>query len=408
MRVLLLVCCAALMPAADLYIRNVTYIDVTGGGKPHRTNLWIAGDRVRAQGALVRAPAGAQLVAGEGKFLIPGLWDGHFHLIRDDADVSPVLRKLLAHGVTTVRDMGSVPERIVALRDAIAAGKTEGPRLLVAGAMIDGPPSKGGPTMHVVANAAEATAEVERLAALRVDFLKVQQNVPAEAYRAVMAQAKQRGMTVMGHTPDPVTVSDAVKAGQMSIEHLTGVLVACSTRENELREAIAKGAAGVDFGPVGDAGRIALDSYSEQKAAQLFRQWKGVYVAPTLVWEKAFLLAPSTRRKPETVAMLKEYFAKGMSLVRAMHAGGLKFVAGTDGGDDFTEPGLGLHQELELLVEAGLTPMEALQAATVHPAAMMRRPLPATDFVLLSANPLEDIRNTRQVEAVIVNGRLMR
>lgn len=106
--------------------------------------------------------------------------------------------------------------------------------------------------------------------------------------------------------------------------------------------------------------------------------------------------------------MMKEYFAKGMEVVRLMRGAGIRFVAGTDGGDTFTTPGLGLHQELELLVEAGLTPLEALQSATVNAAAMMNQPLPPTDFVLLAANPLDDIRNTRRVEAVIAKGKLVR
>ncbi|MFN7937514.1 MAG: amidohydrolase family protein [Bryobacteraceae bacterium] len=408
MRVLLLVCVAGLLPAADLYVRNVTRIDVTGAKKPYRTSLWISANRVRAEGARVKAPKNAELVDGEGKYLVPGLWDSHFHLIRDESNPQPVLDSLLAHGVTTIRDMGSIPERIVVLRDAIAAGKTQGPRLFVAGVMLDGPPSKPGPTLHIVANAAEAAAEVDRLAALNVDFLKVQQNLSAESYRAVIAKAKEKRLAVMGHTPDALTVTEAAKGNQRSIEHLTGVLVACSSRENELRELIAKGVAAVDFGPLGDPGRITLDSHSEQKATELFRQWKAPFQVPTLVWEKAYLLAPSTRRRPETAAMMKEYFAKGMEVVRLMRGAGIRFVAGTDGGDTFTTPGLGLHQELELLVEAGLTPLEALQSATVNAAAMMNQPLPPTDFVLLAANPLDDIRNTRRVEAVIAKGKLVR
>lgn len=407
MLVLLLFCCAALSSAADLFLRNVTYIDVTGAKQPYRTSLWISGNRLRAQGPSLPAPAAAEIIDAEGKYLIPGLWDAHVHLVRDGSDATPLLRNFLDHGITTVRDMGSIPDRIVALRRSIASGRIEGPQMLVCGTMLDGPPSKAGPTMQIVSNAAEAAAAVDRLAALKVDFIKVQQNLSAESYRAIVKTAKQRKLPVMGHTPDAITVTDAVRAGQRTIEHLTGVLVACSSRETELRGHIAKGAIGVDFGPIGEPGRIALDSYSEQKAATLFRTWKGVYMLPTLVWEKAYLLAPSTRRRPETAAMMKEHFAKGMAIVKAMHAAGIPFAAGTDAGDEFTTPGLGLHHELELLVEAGLTPLQALQSATIHPAAMMKRPLPATDFILLAANPLHDIRNTRRIEAVIRNGRMV-
>ncbi len=407
MLVLHLFCCAALLPGADLFLRNVTYIDVTGARQPHRTSLWISGSRIQAQGPSLPAPATADRIDAEGKYLIPGLWDAHVHLVRDDSDPTPLLRQFLDHGVTAVRDMGSIPDRIVALRHSIASGRIEGPQLLVCGAMLDGPPSKAGPTVQIVSSGAEAAAAVDRFADRKVDFIKVQQNLSAESYRAIVEAAKQRKLPVMGHTPDAIAVTDAVRAGQRTIEHLTGVLVACSSREAELRSHIAKGAIGVDFGPIGEPGRIALDSYSEQKAATLFRSWKGVYMLPTLVWEKAFLLAPSTRRRPETSAMMQEHFAKGMAIVKAMHSAGIPIAAGTDAGDEFTTPGLGLHRELELLVEAGLTPLQALQSATIHPAAMMKRPLPITDFVLLDENPLHDIRNTRRIQAVIRNGRIV-
>jgi imidazolonepropionase-like amidohydrolase len=277
----------------------------------------------------------------------------------------------------------------------------------VAGAMIDGPPSKPISTMHIVANPQEATAAVERLGALKVDFIKVQQNLSAASYQALVEKAKERRLNVMGHLPDALTMKDAVTAQQRTIEHLTGVLVACSTREAELREQIAKGVPAVDYGPLGEPGRITLDSFSEQKALELFRHWKARFQVPTLVWEKGYLLSPSTRRRPETVAMMKEYFAMGLNVVRLMHQAGIRFVAGTDGGDTFTKPGAGLHEELELLVEAGLTPLQALQSATVNAAALMNQPLPPADFVLLSANPLDDIRNTRKIEAVITRGKLI-
>jgi imidazolonepropionase-like amidohydrolase len=110
MRVLLILGVAGFLPAADLFVRNVTFVDVTGARKPYRTSLWIEGDRIRAQGMQLKPPKDTTLIEGEGKYLIPGLWDAHFHLIRDGSDPQPVLDKLLLHGVTTVRDMGSVPD----------------------------------------------------------------------------------------------------------------------------------------------------------------------------------------------------------------------------------------------------------------------------------------------------------
>lgn len=328
----LLLLFATIAPAADLVIRDITYIDVTGAMPPARASLWLEGRRVRAIGARLQIPPSAEVIEGKGKYLIPALCDAHFHLIRDPSGATSTLSKLLAHGITTVRDMGSDPQRIVALRDAIASGRTAGPRLFVAGPMIDGPPAKPDVTMHIVSDARQASAEVEQLAALGVDFIKVQQNLTGEAWLAVIAKAREKRLPVMGHTPDAITPAQLARQGQRTIEHLTGILTACSTEEPALRAIIAKGVPAVDFGPLGPAGRIALDSYSEQKASTLFRQLAGVFHVPTLVWEKAYLLARSSRRSPEIAAMMRESYARGLQLVRAMHSAGLVFAAGTDGG----------------------------------------------------------------------------
>jgi len=422
--------CAALCPAADLVVRDITVLDIEGGKAPRTASVWISGDRIRAIGGKVAAPKTAEIYEGKGKFLIPGLWDSHFHLIRKQTERytrTVWLPLLLANGITSVRDMGSMPEPIAALKKDIREGRIAGPDLYISGMMIDGPPSKESDTMAIAASPEEARAAVDRMAALGADFIKVQQNLSAESYKAIIEHAKQKRLPVDGHTPDSVTVSDIVRAGQRTLEHLTGVLVECSSKPP------GKGPA-IDFGPMGEAGRITLNSFDAAKAAMLFQRWKPIVMSPTLVWERAYihldetakrtasewqhvpqdvrrdaaLAAAAKRRRPETDAMMKEYYRAAIKLLPQMERAGITIIAGTDGGDEFTIPGYSLHDEMELLVQAGLTPLSALRAASTAPARLFGAPKERADLVILSANPLADIRNSRRVEAVILRGRLLR
>lgn len=425
--------CASLSFGADLFIRDVSKIDPRSG-QITSTSVLISNGAVREDRPRVKAPKDARIVDARGKFLIPGLWDSHFHLIRKSTQNytrTVWLPMLLSYGITGVRDMGSIPEEIVKLRSDIRAGLIDGPQLYVAGAMVDGPASKSDEVLQVVKSPDGAVAFVNKMAALGVDFLKVQQNISRECYTAVVNAAAVRQLSVMGHLPDALTIDES---SQASLEHLTGVLPACSTRETDIREAIRKGAPGVDFGPAGEPGKWTLDNFSEDKAKAFYTQLlrHATFVVPTMVWERAYLYldesasrseaewkfvpksvrqdealqAALKRRKPETDALFKAYYGKAASLLAPMQKSGVPIVAGTDGGDEFTIPGFGLHKELELLVEAGLTPLQALQSATKNPVKMMHLPFDNADFVILDANPLVDIRNTRRIHAVVARGKL--
>jgi hypothetical protein len=237
----------------------------------------------------------------------------------------------------------------------------------------------------------------------------------------------RRACPSRGIRPDSVRITDIARAGQKTLEHLTGVLVECSSRETELREALRKGAPSIDFGPMGPAGRITLDTFDAAKAGALFARLRQVAVVPTMSWERAYihldetakrtadewrwvpgdvrrdaaLTAAVKRRRPETDGLMKEYYRAAASLLGKMHRAGVPILAGTDGGDEFTVPGYALHDEMELLVEAGFSPLDALKAASTKPAQMF-------GLVILSANPLTDIRNTRRIEAVVLRGRVLR
>jgi imidazolonepropionase-like amidohydrolase len=260
----------------------------------------------------------------------------------------------------------------------------------------------------------------------------VQSYIPRDAYFAVAEESKKQGMTFVGHVPDAIRASEASNAGQKSIEHFTGIFEGCSTIEDELLK-----------GPKGP--RRVLETYSEPKCAALIALLakNGTWQVPTLTWERGQWLiddldlsqspgakyaAATWRNKTykkftesilkeldtDPVAYRRQFIAKELDMTLAMHRAGVPLMAGTDtAAGVYVIPGFSLHQELELFVKAGLAPMEALQTATLNPAKFLGRTNDLgtvetgklADLVLLDANPLDDIRNTQKISAVVLGGR---
>ena len=420
-----------------LAIVHVTIVNPAGPAQTDMTVV-INGDRIVTVGkfARVRFPKATRVIDGTGKFLIPGLWDMHVHVMFGDwipggKEVS--LPLFVANGVTGVRDMGGDLDTLLAWRREIAAGTQIGPRMVIAGPMLDGPKSRF-PSSVSLASAEEGRKAVDDLKARGVDFIKVQSYIQRDAYFAVVDEAKKQKMVLAGHVPDAIRASEASDAGQKSIEHFTGEFEGCSTAEDEFLK-----------GPKGP--KRFLDTYDAAKCARLIAQLarNRTWQVPTLVWERGQWLvdvidyshdpllkyAPQSWQKkswPEftkgiiaelvtdPVADRRRFVQKELELTLAMHRAGIRFMAGTDtaAGVDVL-PGSSLHTELEYFVEAGLTPQEALRAATLAPAEFLGRTQDMgtvdknkiADLVLLDANPLDDIRNTRKISAVVVNGRLL-
>jgi hypothetical protein len=385
------------------------------------------GDRIIAVAPArsARIPKGARLVAGRGQYLIPGLWDMHVHLW-DDTNVLPMF---VAFGVTGVRDMGSNYERVRAWRRAIDDGKAIGPHIITPGPAIAGEPSSE-PKLPVIVvrTPAEARAAFDKLYDMNVDFAKILTNVPRDAYFALAEQCRHWRVPLAGHVPSEIRASEAIEERQASIEHLFGEFLACSTEEWQIR-----------------AGKISrariLDTFSEDLARDLFRNSAlyGTRQTPSLtLWERMALLDPhqlianpaiqfvpeAIRRtwpKPEEIvkagenpalADIRNQFALAKRMVQLMRECRVQILAGTDTGDPFTAPGDTLHRELELLVDAGLTPMEALQSATSEAANFIGweeavgliRPGMVADLVLLHGDPLANISNVRKISGVAVRG----
>lgn len=446
---LLAASCAA---AQSIIIKNVTVIDATGVPASKPLSVAIEGDRISAiEKKIKHVPHRALVIDGKGKFLIPGLWDMHIHLGSPDI----FFPLLVANGITGVREMFTgIPMPVIRqwstrfdVPRIVAPGFLDGPPLLW-----NGPPPPGA---IAVATAEDGRMAVLALARSGVDFLKLYSSVPRDAYFGIVEEAHAIGIPFAGHVPEAVSPLEASEAGQHSEEHLNGILLACSTREEELRA--ARVAMMLDRSISGEERMRELafpdsemlnESYDEQKAQNLFKTFvrNGTWQTPTLSLLEGFARAREDdfvhdpRRKyllkawaeqwdPRKTFFLKDLSEKDYGLLEArvqallaryeklvgdMHRAGVEFLAGTDAnGPNPVYPGFGLHEELKLLVKSGLTPMEALESCTRN-AAMYFGELgsrgtvekrKAADLVLLDANPLEDIGNTEKIDAVIMRGR---
>ena len=392
---------------AALAITDVTVIDVRDGSRHPGMTVIVRGRRIARLGRGIAVPAGSARVSGTGRFLIPGLWDMHVH---HQASGAESLDLFLANGVVGTRDMGGDADFILPLRERVRRGELRGPEIVAAGPILDAAPAHW-PLRRRVADAAEARTAVRELAALGVDLIKVHDNTPREAFFAIIEAAREASLPVAGHVPNTVRVEEAVRSGLQSIEHLANLRVhlECS--------------GGVPYDPPGC--RPIFEEMARRRVWQVptltfFQQipdlFSGTpppyfeYASPT---QRAFWARneAESRLTPEALAFLRAANAEALTAIRDLHAAGVPFLAGCDS----MVPGFCLHDELERLVGAGFTPAEALRTATLNPAIFLGREAAQgtieagreADLVLLDADPIADIRNTRRIAAVIHDGRLI-
>jgi imidazolonepropionase-like amidohydrolase len=427
---------AAMPPAVA--ITHVTIIDTTGG--PSLTDMTVVVKDQRIvdvdRSDAVQPPVGARVVDGSGRYLIPGLWDMHVHEVFGDwipANKKLVPPLFVANGITGVRDMGGDLDVLKVWRADIAAGRLLGPRMVIAGPMLDGPVPRF-PSSAPVANAADGRRWVDDLTHQGVDFIKLQSLIPRDGYFAAADEAKKLGIVFVGHVPDAVRASEASTAGQKSIEHFTGIFEGCTTIEDQLIK-----------GPKSLGRNVANYDPAHAKALIALMQKNQTWQVPTLVWERGQWLIddidlshdPLTKYAPaswkddtwpmfkkgilsdmdtDPLPVRKQFFQMELDMTLAMFRAGVPFLAGTDtAAGVHVFPGFSLHQELALFVKAGLTPLEALQTATLNPAKFLGRLADLgtvergklADLVLLDADPLEDIANADKIRAVVLAGRYL-
>lgn len=431
---------------SSLVIRDVTVIDVESGQRRPGLSVVVTGNRITRVGSLTPGdlPSNARTIDGRGKFLIPGLWDFHVHSAYPGL-VNMMSPLYIANGITGAREMFGSTAAVNAWRGAIASGSLPGPRVYAAGHILDGPKPIW-PGSASAATPADGRRLVDSLKAAGADFIKVYSLLPRDVFLAIAEQAKAKSISFAGHVPEAVDYREASNAGQRTMEHLTGMPIACSSREAEFRA--ARGAA---LGDMQTWRRVATEqgvpireSYDAKKCAELFALLKKnmSWQVPTLTVNRnmAYLddstMASDPRLKyipkflssgwnPKTDFRLKDRTAAQwqsakktydlqVRMVGEMYKAGVPMLAGTDVLNPYCLPGFSLHDELAYLVGAGLTPLDAIRSATINPARLLGAEdtlgtvaqNKVADLLLLDGDPLVDIRNTTRINAVVANGRL--
>jgi imidazolonepropionase-like amidohydrolase len=402
--------------APTLAIIGGTLIDGTGAAPVPDAAVVIHNGRIVAAGprSSVKIPKHANVIDAHGKTILPGLWDMHAHF--EEVEWGPIY---LAAGVTTVRDCGNEFEFITAVRDAIAQGRGLGPRLLLAG-VVDG---TGTYTIGVerVDTPEQARMWTDRYHAASFQQMKIYSSVKLDELKIVADEAHRLGMTVTGHVPEGLDAYQAIEAGQDQINHIDYIA-------NIMKAPLPESATRLDRYKAG--ANIDLESPEAKKALAFLKDHHTV-VDPTLALMEFFTATTAkppasfepgvSKVAPELAEQLtdvgpptdrseigEKVFEKELAIVGALHRAGIPVVAGTDQ----TVPGHSLHREIELYVQAGFTPMEAIQAATIVPARAMRLEKESGtiekgkrgDLILVGGNPLDDIHQIRNVEYVITNG----
>ncbi len=436
---------------AQLVIRDVTVIDGTGAAPRAHQVLVIRNGLISALGdtGAVSVPKGARVIDGRGRYVLPGFIDMHAHTsigpVRMDTTVKPprmmatedvaasreALRVLLAFGITTVRDPGGRAEATVALRDSLRLGLVTGPRMFTAGSPIDVVEVPG--MVSTARTEAEVRAEVARQAALGVDYVKLYASLPAPLIRAGIAEAHARGIRAIAHLFG-TSWTDAANAGIDGIVHITPG--SPYLLDSAARPLFLKRFRGTQF-------MLEWFSFVDLRSNEIQQMTKAlvahnVFIDPTLVTFEAMawgdsariregrdleyfapsLLAASrafsltTGWKPDDFIAARAAWPNVLAFTRHLYEAGVQLSAGTDMGNPFTVPGASFHRELQLLADAGIPNLEILRIATRNGARSLGVESEigslavgkVADLVVLDADPVADIRNTRRIHFVVQGG----
>lgn len=427
-----------------LVLTHANVVDTRTGSVGRNLTVVIKDGRIQALAKIgfIEVSRKVRVVNASDKYLIPGLWDMDVRSSGGPAgawDQNVIYPLYVANGVTAVRDMGGDATVLEQRRDRIERGEILGPHMFFSGAPLDGEKSDSG--VIAVNTPAEGRQAVHALKDRGADFIKLLSHLARDTYMAIANEAVQMRMRFVGQVPDSVSVAEASRAGQHSIENLSGVMLACSSQESTIRQESLAALSRNDSAAYAALTRQTFATYDPDKAWNLFTTFTdhNTYQVPALVWwrvgaaldspelvsDPRLKYVPAVVRSewdseklqqqsaPEQLADLKQEAGRYLELVHSMHRAGVPIMAGTEAPNRYIVPGFSLHDELEMLVKSGFSNADALSAATFYPALFMVKldrygvvePGKAADMVLLDGNPLDDIRNTRKISAVILGGR---
>ena len=429
--------------------KDVTVIDAVNGLRPGQSVV-VRGDKIVRAGLAedVSEPSDAIIINCSGKYLIPGLWDAHLHLLDGGENLTPDLMfpLFIVNGITYVRDTSGYLDLLLALREKASQLKGMAPRVFITGPHIDGLQYSWDHSFRLI-SAEEAELAVDSLINSGVDHIKVYELPSPEVFFGALSRANSKGYKVSAHVPLTMDVVEASDAGLATMEHMRNLELSCSSDWDSLLKArqqiIAEGTekTGNELrSEIYQAQRLHAIQTQDAERREIVLNIladNNTWQVPTLTltaaaehrmyaredWRKTFRYLPEPTRtewkksameradqspSEESIALAEWAY----DMIPRLAEAGIGMMAGTDMPLAQLTPGFSLHEELALLVRAGLTPMQVLESATLRPAeffglenqqgsigeGMM------ADMVLLDANPLEDIKNTQRINAVMRDG----
>lgn len=437
----------------SILFKSVTIIDAKSGERKNFNVLTTGNKIIEVTKESIKIPANCTIVDGKGKFLIPGLWDAHVHLTFTPGLEQSMFPLFLANGITNIRDTGGLMDQVLPWKEKSLKEPNSSPGVFIAGPLLDGLPnvydgSPGRSEISVgIGSKEEAREMVDTLDALGVDFIKSYEMLSPELFKVIINSAREHDLFVTGHVPLSMDVIEASDAGLRSMEHMRNLEMACSSDFDSLLQARRKM---LDEGKNMPGGKLrsqihtaqrvyAIASFDEERASEVLGRLaeNGTWQIPTMAlltgsinrlyeddnWKETFQFLPSeiraqwikaaneAQQRPKNEASVT-HGEWALHMIPKLKDANITILAGTDTPLAFLTPGFSLHKELEMLVQGGLKPLEALESATILPARYFG--LEDTmgsidknrmaDLVLLDANPLSNIRNTRKIRAVVRNG----
>jgi imidazolonepropionase-like amidohydrolase len=438
-------------PQERIAITNVTVIDAVNGVREGQSVL-IEGDSIVGVGDVLAIDGNTNTVDGTGRFLIPGLWDFHVHLTYDDRFTDTMPAQFLSWGITSVRDTGGLMHKMLPVVERMRADGALAPRVFFAGPLLDGNfvvyDGNDRPEIGVQnATPEQARETVAELKEQGVDFIKIYEMVSPDVFEAMVEAANELDLPIDSHVPLSLRASTAGPSVD-SIEHLRNIEMDCASNSPALHEERLErlknpdGLSGFELrSSLHSLQRLpAIANYDQERCDRTIAALKSTMQVPTLQLYSTSVVPPYDRPDwdaaldrlpPDAAAPWREITTErragpedeadttfpewALFLTGRAHAAGVPIGAGTDTPIGLSPPGYSLHIELEFLVRAGLEPIDALAAATVRPAEYFSLEHEmgsvdvgkVADLVLLDANPLEDISNTKRIAAVISKGRLL-